>query len=276
MDECFVCTPVPVVRLKNQLQYGGECSETEALAKIQHLEELVFDLETSERKLKRRLQDLEVNERKMTNELAEMEKAAGILTSSPQDHNRLPAGVTSQDHEQLSGVTSSQDHDRLSGLLEQLRRAESSERSLKEKLLQGESDTVVALRHQVAQLEQSQYSSYDREDSAAVSALRHQVAQLEQSERGLRMKLRMLESSQEMTALERDSMLINSPEAVLKRRVRQLEGMEQHMKQQVENVHLSVLVVCELCVSYVWVENVHLSVLVVCELCVSCALVLCV
>lgn len=133
-------------------------------------------------------------------------------------------------------MTSSQDQDRLAGLLQQLRTAESAERSMKETLSRNESSTVATLRHQVAQLEQSRYVNYQREDNTTIAALRHQVAQLEQSERGLRMKLRMLESSQEITALERDSMLIDSPEAVLKRRIRQLEGMEQYMKQQVRIV----------------------------------------
>ena len=194
--------------MKNQVQYGGDCSESATLAKIQHLEDLVFDLETSERRLKRHLQDLEVNERKTTNELAEMQRTAAV-------------------------VTSSQDRDELSNLLQQLREAESSEYNMKEKMSREESGTIAALRHQVEQLEESRYR--DREDSAVVAALRRQVAQLEQSERGLRMKLRMIESSQEMTALEKESMLIDSPEAVLKRRIRQLEGMERYMKQQVRS-----------------------------------------
>ena len=133
--------------------------------------------------------------------------------------------------EMQRSVTSSQDRD-----------AESSEHNMKE-LLRVESGTVAALRHQVELLEQSRYDVRDREDSAVVAALRRQVAQLEQSERGLRMKLRMLESSQEMTALERESMLIDSPEAVLKRRIRQLEETERYMKQQV----------C--CCAHVWVSR---------------------
>lgn len=61
-------------RLKNTLNYGGSPGpDGDPLAKIQHLEGLVFDLETSERKLKRRIQELLDTEQDLRSRLQEKE-----------------------------------------------------------------------------------------------------------------------------------------------------------------------------------------------------------
>lgn len=55
-NDFIVC----ICRLKNKLQYGSQSPEQQShsLAKIQHLESLVFDLEASERKLQRQVAEL--------------------------------------------------------------------------------------------------------------------------------------------------------------------------------------------------------------------------
>ena len=58
----FNATSYAINRLKNKLQYGGWNTESHSLAKIQHLEELVFEMEANERKLKRQLQESQDNE----------------------------------------------------------------------------------------------------------------------------------------------------------------------------------------------------------------------
>ena len=74
--------------------------------------------------------------------------------------------------------------------------------------------------------------------SAADLQLR--IAQLERSERGLKRKLEVLETNHieaEENHLNQVNML-DSPEAILKQRIRELEKMDRHLKQQVKRVKL--------------------------------------
>ncbi len=57
LNSCFILNFLYFIcSLKNKLQYNDSSDENEALAKIQHLENLVFDLEESERKLNRKIE----------------------------------------------------------------------------------------------------------------------------------------------------------------------------------------------------------------------------
>jgi predicted RNase H-like nuclease (RuvC/YqgF family) len=55
--------------LKNKIQYGADTEPSQSLSKIQHLESLVFDLETSERKLQRQVAELQETEADLKDEL---------------------------------------------------------------------------------------------------------------------------------------------------------------------------------------------------------------
>ena len=69
-------------RLKNKLQYGQPLQpETPALTKIQHLEDLVCDLESSESKLRRQLQESQRNEHDLQAKLAQAQTSDGEKTT---------------------------------------------------------------------------------------------------------------------------------------------------------------------------------------------------
>ena len=57
-------------------------TDTPALAKIQHLEELVCDLETAETKLKRQLQEAQRNEEDLKGKLGQLESENGAKSPS--------------------------------------------------------------------------------------------------------------------------------------------------------------------------------------------------
>ena len=58
---CLIALCLDIRRLKNKIQYGSvtQDNQPQSLAKIQHLESLVYDLEASERKLQRRVVELQ-------------------------------------------------------------------------------------------------------------------------------------------------------------------------------------------------------------------------
>ena len=66
-------------RLRAKLDYGGEDGETEAVLRIQELEEQVIDCETTEHQLKRQLEDLKARESDLRCQLQDAETGAGEL-----------------------------------------------------------------------------------------------------------------------------------------------------------------------------------------------------
>ncbi len=182
-------------RLKNKLQYGPQTPESSVLAKIQHLEGIVCELESSERRLKRQLQELRATETKLRLKLENRD----VYAKSPSVPSIL------QDIEQ---------NDQQNRVRQMVRSLEDSEKSLQDKL-----------------------AYLDRKDSNF--ALHQRIAELESSERGLRLKLEQLEAHAKHCPEVDLPMMLDSPEAILKQRVRDLEKMEAHLRQQVSDIQYS-------------------------------------
>ena len=114
--------------MKNQIQYGGsQDQEPAALAKIQHLEELVFDLEASERRLKRVAKDQNERETKLRCKIEELETENNLNVFS------------------ASGKVSVSDKERHWELLQTIRTLESSKLEIKDKVTQQHRDDLDAM-----------------------------------------------------------------------------------------------------------------------------------
>ena len=85
------------------MQYGQMGQENQALAKIQHLEALVFDLESSERKLQHQVNVAQQSEDRLREKLKYMEEASKNPFEIPVDANDKYYDIIQQ--VMLTGIT---------------------------------------------------------------------------------------------------------------------------------------------------------------------------
>ena len=145
--------------------------------------------------------DLEASEAKLKRQCQELQRSqVDLCTKLERAENLLPLA------DRLGNLYSVEDKDRYYSILQELKELEYSEKVLKSKLTEAEKKEGV------------------RGDLAG------QIAELERKERGLKQKLERLEGEQDA---EDEMLALDSPEAIFQHRIRQLEKMEKHLKNQV-------------------------------------------
>ncbi|CAH1782831.1 unnamed protein product [Owenia fusiformis] len=176
-------------RVLNKLRYSGQNEDCETLSKLKSLQERVFELELSEKQLKRQLSVANQHE-------SDLEYSLLNANSEP----RRPV---------RSYLDSSLMYDDRDG-----------EDELRMKIKHHEA-TIVELSTELEKLRK-----LDAEGLAVT------VEHLQTSNRALERKLELLESYDDDTSVD----VLNSPEDILRQRIRDLESMEKHLKTQVSDL----------------------------------------
>lgn len=146
--------------------------------------------------------DLQTSESKLKRHNQDLKKTNANLCSKIDEAGNLPL----VDH--LGNLKTVKDKDRYYDLLQQLKELEYSENDLKSKL-----------------------TDVEREGDGK-GELVGRIAELERKEKGLKMKLELLEN-EESGFLDEEMMHLDSPEAILQQRIREMEKMEKHLRTQV-------------------------------------------